>query len=322
MVARPPAPQINGRRRRRPERPTWSQFELHAAAACTSRPSRRCRMGQVATARTRLAVGAADLRRCGSLSRASAARAAGGRGHATASPSRPSCRSRSRPASASTARRSPTCSATSTRATAAQRPRRQPASPASRHAARARRSIRPARSCWSATATRARSTSGRSAISAKPVNLFISSAARHLHAAAAPLGHAGRHHRHPRQGAAAGARLDQRSVRAPPARQPQPRPRAEGDAGGDGLRPRADRHPRRRGQPPDPALGRSALLADPASTKAAACIGEKLPPAQRQQPEHGAGRAGVRPRSSRRSGARRSRSRTTTCARARAPTSS
>jgi conjugal transfer pilus assembly protein TraK len=38
------------------------------------------------------------------------------------------------------------------------------------------RPIRAARSCWSATATRARSTSARSGDSAKPVNLFISSA--------------------------------------------------------------------------------------------------------------------------------------------------
>jgi hypothetical protein len=37
--------------------------------------------------------------------------------------------------------------------------------------------------------------------SAKPINLFVSSAQRHLHAAAAPFGHAGRHHRHPRQDA-------------------------------------------------------------------------------------------------------------------------
>jgi len=99
----------------------------------------------------------------------------------------------------------------------------------------------------------------------QPVHLV---GARHLHAGAAQVGHPGRHHRHPRPRparTAGDAVTDRRRGLADTAgHRPQPHPGAQDAAHGDGVRPRAARHPCGRAQPADPALGGSQVLADAA----------------------------------------------------------
>ena len=190
------------------------------------------------------------------------------------------------------------------------------------HRRRCRRPIRPARSCWSATATRARSTSGRSAT--RPSRSTCSSRRRTrptrccCAARTRPADTIVIRDKTPRQ--ARGRPGRSRQARLGPSAQPHPR--AEGDAGGDGLGPRADRHPRRGGQPADPAVGRGALLADaplrrprPDRREVPAARTSAARPMVLAEQEFDRETAG---------GVRWSawRSRTTTCAPARAPTCS
>jgi conjugal transfer pilus assembly protein TraE len=155
---------------------------------------------------------------------------------ATAWPSRPSCRSRSPRASASRARRSPTCSATSTRATAVRR-----------NACATRRRHRHAAAVNPGGEIVLECDRDKGEIyirpvgdSAKPVNLFISSARPPT-----PWCCAARTRRPTPSSSATGRTpgLQGDEPQAVPGRavRPfrQPHPRDEGDAGGDGLGPRA-----------------------------------------------------------------------------------